>query len=455
MYKNPNIRLHRLIEEAGWSQAQLGAAVTAVAAERGLPLRCDRSSVSRWLSGTTPRPPAPIVLLEALSRRLGRPVTVYEAGLTSAPAHAAASDLSWEADPLRKLTVLARALTDPGRRHLLTAGVFTLAALAVPDTAALARAKPTARPALLPGPCHIGKTDHAGRAEIEHTQTMARLFAQAAEAHGARHVQPALAEYLNLSVAPWLHAPATDTIRGQLVTSAAQLTTLLGLMSTDAGMDAHAQHCYRTAAHLAAQADDQAAFAIALRAMSAHAHDLGHHTRGVHHLADRAAEAARHAPLAVRAYTLAHLAVIQAHNNRRAAANTLATAERLYDKAHAAPGPFTAYPHGALHYQRAQTLATLGDRHEATLAFATSLRLRTPAERLATTLTEARLAETLLAQGHLEAALPHWHAFLATYPLLHSTRTARRLDAMRRLLRPHSRHHATAKLLAQAATLGI
>ncbi|NGO68330.1 helix-turn-helix domain-containing protein, partial [Streptomyces boncukensis] len=56
MHRNPNTRLRHLMEEAGWSQAQLAAAVAAVAAERGMRLGCDRSSVSRWLSGTVPRP---------------------------------------------------------------------------------------------------------------------------------------------------------------------------------------------------------------------------------------------------------------------------------------------------------------------------------------------------------------------------------------------------------------
>ncbi|WP_328550885.1 helix-turn-helix transcriptional regulator [Streptomyces sp. NBC_00366] len=450
MPRTPNTRLRHLMEEADWSPAQLAAAVKVVAAEHGQQLACDRSTVSRWLSGTTPRPPVPAFLLEALARRLGKPITAYDAGLTSAPARTAMSDLSWEADPLRKLAILTSTDTGPSRRHHLAAGVFTLTALAVPEAADLARPKAATRH----GPSSsTGRNGRVGRAEVDHMQTMARLFAQAAEDHGAGHVQPVLNYYLSHSVTGWVHAPATDTIHRQLLTQASQLTTLLGLMGADCGADALAQHCYRTAAHLAADADDMTAFAIALRALSAHAHELGHHTPAVHHVAERAADATRHAPAAVRAYTHTHLAVTRAHHDRYAALNTLTIAERLHDKTHATPGPFTTYSTGALHYQRAQILTTLGDHREAVQALTASLRHRTPDERRATTLTRARLAETLLAQGHLDAATVHWQAFLDTYPLLHSARATRHLDTMRQLLRPHSRHHTAAHLLTQATDL--
>ncbi|NGO71363.1 hypothetical protein [Streptomyces boncukensis] len=278
---------------------------------------------------------------------------------------------------------------------------------------------------------------------------MTRLFAQASEKHGAGHVHPTLTDYLHRTVTGWLHAPASDAIHRELLVSAAQLATLLGLMSADSGADGLAQHWYRTAAHLAADADDTVTFAITLRAMSAHAHELGHHARAVHHLAERAVDATRHTSPAVRTYTQAHFAVMQAHDDRRSALAALTTAERLYGRVQAAPGPFTAYPLGTLHYQRAQTLSTLGDRQGAIAALSASLRHRTPTERLATALTRARLSETLLAHGHLEAATPHWQAFLDTYSLLHSVRATRRLSTMRQLLRPHSRHHTVAHLLIQ------
>nr|WP_239149096.1 hypothetical protein [Streptomyces sp. SID12501] len=436
-----------MLEEAGWNGAQLAAALRHIATEYGQQLVCDRSVVSRWLSGTTPRPPVPALLLEVLSRRLQRPLGAVEAGLSRAPS--AMFDLSGEADPLRRLSQLTRADLDPSRRHLLGAGMYSLAALTVPDAWSPRENPPTGPPPDLPR-----TKGRAGQAEVEQMQTMARVFAEAAEAHGPGHVRTALAAYLGHDVTGYLQSRATEDLRRRLLSGAAQLTVLLGTMCAGSGADALAQHYHHTAAQLAVEAGDAATFAITLRTMSAHAHDLGHHTPAVLNLAQRAADATRSAAPIVAAYAHAHLAVIQAHHDKHAALTTLADSERLYEQANnTAPGPFTRYPAGALHYQRAQTLATLGDTAGATGALTASLRLRTPAEHQARTLTRARLAETLLTQGHLDAALTHWQTFLDDYPTLHSTRTTRRLEAMRRLLNPHRRHRTTAHILTQAASI--
>ncbi|WP_405575633.1 hypothetical protein OG317_36875 [Streptomyces sp. NBC_01167] len=382
MPKTPNTRLWALLEEADWSGAQLAAALRHLASEHGQQLACDRSMVSRWLSGTTPRPPVPALLLEVLTRRLQRPVGAVDAGLSRAPSKV--FDLSWEADPLRRLFQLTSADLDPGRRHLLGAGMYSLAALAVPATW-----KPREQPPTGPSLGSPRTTGRAGQAEAGQMQTMARVFAESAEAHGPGHVRTALAAYLGHDVTGYLQASATADLRRHLRSGAAQLTVLLGTMCAGDGADALAQHYHHTAVQLAVEAGDTATFAIALRTMSAHAHDLGHHTPAALNLAERAADASCHAAPVVAAYA-------QAHHNRHATLTALAASERLYEQASTFPGPFTHYPAGALHYQRAQTLATLGDQAGATGALTASLRLRTPAERQASTLTRARLAETLL-----------------------------------------------------------
>lgn len=448
MPTTPNTRLRGLLAEADWNGAQLATALRQVALEHGLHLACNRSMISRWLSGTTPRPPAPALLLEVLSRRLKRPIGAVEAGLSSAPRET--PGLSWEADPLHRLSQLTGADLDPGRRHLLVTQVYTMAALAPPTTWQL-HERPPARLSQGITPTTDRTTE---RASVELMQTMTRVFAEAAEAHGPVHVRTALVAYLSHDVTGYLHAPATEDTHSRLLSGAAQLTALLGSMCAGSGASALAQHYHYTAARLALEADDPSTFAITLRTMSAHAYELGHHTPAVLNLAQRAADITPTATPAIRAYTQAHLAVIQAHHDKHAALTALAAAERLHGQTHTTPGPFTHYPVGALHYQRAQTLAALGDTNGTITALKTSLRLRTPAERQASALTRARLAEILLAQGHLDAALPHWQTFLDDYPTLHSTRTTRRLHAMRQLLNPHSRHHAAAQLLSRAADMG-
>lgn len=436
----PNTRLKLMLDEAGWSGAQLGAAVRGVAVENGRPLRCDRSLVSRWLAGTRPRPAAAVFLLEALSRRLGRPITAAEAGLSCVPS--LLPELSWESDPVHELSVLTRADLDPSRRHLLSANPYSIAALTVPDPDRLIRHTPPTT-----------AVRRAGQAEAEQLQVMTNVFAEATNLHGGGHMRTALAAYLNHDVASYLHASASDRTHRCLLSDAAQLTLLLGMMCAGDGADALAQHYHQTAARLAVNADDSAIFAITLRAMSAHAHDLGHRTPAAVHLAERAATIAQSASPVVRAYTQAQLAVAHSHDSRRAALTALTTAERLHGQSDVTPGPFTHYPLGALHFQRAQTFAVLGDRPGAISALTASLQARAPGERHARALTQAHLAETLLRLGHREAALPHWGAFLETYPTLRSARAARRLDNMRRLLHPHRRDATTRTLLSRAAPL--
>lgn len=435
---SPNTRLRLLLQDAGWGPAQLALAIGKAAAERDLGLVCHRTTAGRWTEGVQPRPPFAALILECLSRRLGRRVTAQEAGLTRAPA--AVADLSWEADPVRKLTHLTDAELDPRRRTLPGAGVFTLSALALPYAPSASRAADR-----FPG--------RARDAGAEQMRTMATVFAATADQQGGQHVRATLSAYLAHQVIPRLHAATRGQARADVLSAAAQLTLLLGGMCVDAGHDGAAQHYQQIAARLAADADDRTTLAIALRTMAAHAHDLSHHTPAVLNLAEQAARHARHAPPAVRSYAHVQLAVLQAHHDRRAALNSLAQAERLFTRADSAPGPFSSYPPGALHYQRASTLATVGDHSAALKALTASLRLRAAGERLPAALTRARLAETHLRLGHLDQALPHWRAFLDVYPTLNSLRASRCLTAAARHLRPYRRHHGAAGVLDSVLAL--
>ncbi|MDO0917542.1 hypothetical protein QQM39_44180 [Streptomyces sp. DT2A-34] len=441
MPRTANIQLKLLLQAAGWGPTQFAAALRNVAAEQGLTLVVHLTTVRRWLEGTQPRPPLPALILECLSRRLDRRITAHEAGLTRAPAQLV--DPAWEADPMRKLIHLAQTELDPHRRALLGAGVLTATALALPAQGQI--------PAAPDGPGHSGR--RLAERDLERLRTMASVFAASADQHGGQHVRAALAAYLTHEVSPLLHRPARTQVHHGLRAATARLALLLGSMSADSGHHAVAQHYHQIAARLAADADDPTTLAIALRTMATHAHDLGRHTPAVVNLAERADRHARHAPPAVRAYTHVHLAVLNAHHNRHAAVNALVRAELLHAEDSAEPGPFSSYPVGALHYQRAQVFATLKDHTGALTALTTSLRLRTSAERLPAALTRARLAETHLRLGHLEPALTHWHAFLDAYPTLRSVRADQRLTAAVQHLRPHQRRAGVTDLLDRITEL--
>ncbi|MEU1299459.1 hypothetical protein [Streptomyces shenzhenensis] len=451
MSRVPNTRLETLVQAAGLSVAQLARAMRALAAEQDLSLSYAPTTVRRWLAGSQPRPPAPALLLECLSRHLRRPVSAEEAGLTHTPA--VAVDPAWEADPLRKLSRLTGAELDPARQSLLGTDVFSLAALVMPQR--IMSPSAAGQPASA-GPCSA----RPGPAEAERSRStpteadcmhgMATLFHMAADRYGGEPVRAALAAFLAQHVVPAIAAPGREQIPRDVLSAAAQLTLLLGNMSADSGHDRTAQHYHHIAARFSADAGDSATLAITLRAMAAHAHELGHHTPAVLHLSQQAVSLADAAPPAVQAYTQALHAVLLAHHDRRAALDALARAERLHARTDGPPGPFTAYPVGALCYQRAQTLSVLGDHSGAVKALNTSLRLRTANEDRSIALTRARLAETHLRIGHLEQALTHWQAFLTAYAALRSARATRHLRTMRELLQPHQRHRTAHQLLVQA-----
>jgi hypothetical protein len=444
MSRKPNTRLKTLIQAAGLSPAQLARALRALATEQGLSVSYDYATVRRWLDGTQPRPPAPALLMECLSRLLGRPVTAQEAGLTYAPA--VAVDSAWEAEPLRKLSQLTSAELDPARRELLGTDRFSLAALAIPDHLTPPAPMDQREPAESDAP-------HPGSAKPDHLQGMALHFHAAAEAYGGEPVRAAVAAFLAHDVIPILHTERRERSRRAVLSAAAQLTLLLGLMSADSGYDRTAQHYHHVAARFAADAGDSATLAIVLRIMATHAFELGHHTPTVLRLSKQAVVHADAAPLAVQAYVHAHLAVVQAHYDSRAALDALAQAERLHARADPPSGPFTSYPVGGLYYQRAETLNILGDHSGSVNALNTSLRMRSPAEHRAAVLTRARLAEIHLRVGHLEQALLHWHAFLTAYPTLHSARATRHLHTLRVKLRPYQRHRTARQLLDRAHLL--
>ncbi len=80
--REPNILLDALIDEAGMSHDGFAARVNQAGKRHGLVLLYDHASVRRWIrDATVPRGRVPDLICEILSARLGRTVTLTDAGL--------------------------------------------------------------------------------------------------------------------------------------------------------------------------------------------------------------------------------------------------------------------------------------------------------------------------------------------------------------------------------------
>ena len=102
-----NERLDALLREAGWSRAQAASAFNRVAQENNFPnyASIGRSHISMWVGGTKPAGQAPVLLCQALSRRLRRIVTPDELGF-EVPGTSVQTALDWHVDPLTMLVDL-------------------------------------------------------------------------------------------------------------------------------------------------------------------------------------------------------------------------------------------------------------------------------------------------------------------------------------------------------------
>lgn len=441
----PNDRLRALLAEAGWTGGDLARGVNTVAAEAGLRLEYRRASVAQWLAGGQPRPPVPELVTEALSRALGRLVSLADAGLAGAKQPGGTNE-EGEVSVGTELAGLGR-IAGSTRRDALRYSVYSLSALMVPGlpeaAGVVANSSSAAR-----HPLCVGST------EIEAAAATIKMFSAADETLGASLMRAPLADYLAGTIAPWLKARATTDVHRRMLSIAAELAYLCGFMCFDDELHGAAQRYYRAALRLSAEAGDPTAYAITLRTMSAQAHLLGHHRQAAQ-LAEAAVEtAATKVPPQTRAFLLGQEAVAAAaEGDRHHAASVLLTAERELDAVTSTSSVVGAYHHGSLAHQRAAVLACLGDKPGAISALQESIRHRPASEHRSRAITQARLAELQLGCGRVEEAADTWSRFLDTYSIVRSGRARTAMVTLRARMRPHKKIPAVGSLLHRATAL--
>ncbi|MFI1203498.1 tetratricopeptide repeat protein [Streptomyces sp. NPDC020883] len=415
-------------------------AVNRIGTETSLFLRYDDSAVSHWLSGTMPRKSVRPIILEAFSRRLGRPVTAAEAGFTT------------DADPMKGQTTdtvaslieLARWDVDPSRRSVLGAALFSVALTipAWPDV--LGRSEALA----------AGKMSRIGYGDVDMVIQMTEKISELDDLFGGRHARPMAASFLVNTVATYLKADGPEDVCKAMHSAASDLCYLTGYMAVDEGLHGLAQHYYLKALELAGAADDHLTYCTTLRGMSVQAVELGHSQHSLR-LADAAAAASPKAGPRMLAFLTGQQAHAAAQNGDRS--NALAKikeAERAIDIAESREKAFGSYDPSSLHYHVSQVRYELGDITGSIASMQESDKLRHSVYRRSRVYHLGMLAERQLKIGHLEAACTTWHTALDDYQLVQSGRCDTRFQVMQKSLRPYLKNRHAHELNERFTQIG-
>ncbi len=449
-----NAKLGSVIAESGLSHAQIAKVVAQVAIESGATecVGIGRSHVSHWVRGTTPSGRAPLILVEALSRKLHRVVTLDEIGL---PPQASLSQdgLDWHADTLVGLTDLGRVDVDAERRRVLATAAYSLAALTLPSGQWWSEMVNRGR--------SRGNVEgHAvGRSDVEAVRDMVSLFSRVDQRRGGGHARTAVVQYLTADVSVFLRGRYVDErVRRDMFTAASELAYLSGWMAFDNGEHALAQRYFSSSVKLAAEAGDPAMAAHVLRAMAHQAVDLGHHREALE-LSSASIDRSRYLAASPRERSLlgvVHARALAVSREPKAAAEALLRAESDLSAASEGddePGRVFFFGQASLGHETACTLRDTGDLRAAVSQFRLSVRTRKASSFTRThAVTLGYLGLVQARQGELEEACATWLRSLDAMEGIRSGRTRQVASEMRAVLSPfrQTRSGAVAEVDARA-----
>ncbi|MFJ6573879.1 tetratricopeptide repeat protein [Streptomyces sp. NPDC091292] len=439
--RQPNVGLERLYRQTGWTLRQFAQAVNRIGTEQGTPLKYTQPSIHQWLQGHMPREAVRPLILEALSRRLHRPVTFGEAGFPASP-----DQLKQPADTVQGLCDLGREDMDPSRRGVLGAGLFSVA-LTIPGWPDVV------------GRMDAIKTDprrRIGQAEVQTVTAMTERLSDLDGDFGGRYARPMAAAFLVNTVAPYLQASASSEIRKSMMSAASLLCYLTGWMAVDEGAHGRAQKYYVKSLELAGACGDHMTYCHVLRGMSVQAANLGHGTTAVR-LADAAAEASPKSSARMRAFYAGQ----QAHSYALAgektnALDSLRRAERAVNQAESQIGAFGGFSSSTLAYATSEVRHALGDAKGSVESLRDHFRLRDSTDSKRSEIKfGAMLAERQLKVGHLEEACGTWNKVLDGYPEMHSGRVDEQVARIPSLLMPYQKNPTARQLLERAASVSV
>lgn len=424
--RQPNEGLARLYRETGWTLRQLAQEVNKVGTEQGTPTRYQAPSVHQWLDGHLPKEAARPLVLEALARRLGRPVAPGEAGFPPLTGR----ESGGEPGMVEDLVSMGREDMDPSRRKVLAASLYA-AALPVPAYAELVgRTKAGA----------AGRTARIGAGEVGTVRTMTERIADILDELGGGHARPMAAAFLVNTIGPYLRAQASEPVRKDLLSAVSDLVYLTGWMAMYERAHGLGQQYYLQALKLAAAGEDHVTYCRTLRGMALQAANLKHAGKALS-LADAAAEAAPKAGPRLHAFLAGQQAQGAALvGDKRLAFARLAETEAALSKADGRRDAIGGYDRAAYLFHVSAVRHALGDVHGSIASLQESNRDLPKVEKQSRAHTNGLLAQRQLEVGHLEAACSTWQAFLDDYEHLSSARADEHFGTLRTSLRPYLTH---------------
>jgi hypothetical protein len=324
-----NEQLAALVDEAGLSLRDLAREVNKTARRRGLRTRYDQTSAHYWIHGR--RPQDPDLLTAVLSDKLGRVITVEQAGLgerAPRPSLAGSELVFAPASALDAETAIKEVekhMEQLNRRAMIrgaVAATFTAAGL----EALLGWQGSVARAAGDGAQLHVGTADvHALAATSKHLMSLDGRC-------GGGAVRQAAESHLRYVALPLLHGSYSDATGRALFAAVAYLHNILGWTACDeADYEAAGTHL-RTAIRLARIAEDAPVLATAVTDLASVARWAGH-PREALRLAEAAREpGARQLPAAMLARAACQEAMAAAEMGDAATARrAMSTAESALD----------------------------------------------------------------------------------------------------------------------------
>jgi hypothetical protein len=229
----------------------------------GIHLGTTATSVRRMLDGAQPHWPVPRLVVAALSRRLGREVSLAECGFT--PSTVTASE---HVDGLHCAgtlvgtvrTVASLSGQDLNRRRFLMGSAFAVSGFAQPALFALT----------LPAEASVARRHgrRVGVADIEVLSEQLTHLRRLDHRYGAGRVREQVVAVVNRAANLALHGSFTDATGRALLEAVAHGTWLAGLMASDLGRHALAQRYYTQSLNVAVSAGSRAYAANVLSHMS-------------------------------------------------------------------------------------------------------------------------------------------------------------------------------------------